>query len=113
MKLTPLTKLGLCLVLLLAAFTLRPLPAFATCSACLNQTHNISCWSMGATCADAQASLAASCEQQATDDQGVCGPLAGHHACGFSVSTQSSCYQVGSSWKIDATGTVGCQFCGQ
>jgi hypothetical protein len=111
MKLTPLTKLCLCLVLLLAASTLHPRPAFATCSACLG-SHNVICWSWGATCADAQASLAANCESQATE-AGVCGTLAGHGACNFAASPPPSCYWNGSQYQIDATGTVGCRFCGQ
>jgi hypothetical protein len=109
MKLTPFTKLCLCLVLLLAAFTLHPRPAFATCSACMG-SHNITCSSWGATCADAQASLAANCQSQATD-AGVCGTLAGHGACNFMGS--GSCFWNGTQYQVDASGTVGCQFCGQ
>ncbi len=109
MKLTPLMKLCLCLVLLLAAFTLRPLPAFATCSACLG-SHSITCSSFGSTCALAQDHMLGYCQDGATN-AGVCGIFG--YACNFSATSQSSCYWNGSQYEIDASGTVGCQYCGQ
>jgi hypothetical protein len=112
MKSTTLRKLCLSLLLLVCVSTIHPRTASANCTGCLGSTsHTVTCWSYGSTCAAALASLAANCEATATEE-GNCG-LPGAYACNFAATSQSACYWNGSQYQIDATGTHGCQRCGQ
>jgi ribosomal protein L31 len=102
-------KLCFSLALLATTFLYHPRIASANCSACLNQTHTVSCWSKASSCAAAQSNLVSVCAIQAGED-GNCGLRGG--VCNTTITSQNACFWNGTQWQIDATAVHGCMICG-